>query len=335
MAGIKAHIFFRYPRPEYNSFEELFKTVLWAFPYSAAYKKIELPFSGADWKTLVRNVRFARAHRGRINHISGDVHYIALATGRNTVLTIHDTYSVIKGNVFKRVLISILWFYLPALIVRRITTISEKSRKELLQVIPFARHKIRVIPNPYNPQLVIGKKAEVLPAPMPEKPVILHIGTKENKNLERTLQALQGLPCHLIILGKLSPAQEQLLAEMSLSYENHFNLPYEEVGRLYHRCDILCFASLYEGFGMPIIEAQLVGKPVLSSNIAPMDWVAADAACLVDPYDPTAIRKGLEKIIRDTPYRETLIRKGRENIRRFEPHTIANMYLEVYRELGA
>jgi glycosyltransferase involved in cell wall biosynthesis len=146
-------LFFRKSTSGFRSIEELFDIVL------SSHREIqcdilEMPEKQISPGKLYRNLRFAYTSKGQINHITGDVHYIALATGRNTVLTVHDAYSLLVGSWLKKLVLKLLWFWLPALIVKRITTISEKSRKELEQIIPFAKNKIRVIPNPYNPKLL-------------------------------------------------------------------------------------------------------------------------------------------------------------------------------------
>jgi glycosyltransferase involved in cell wall biosynthesis len=145
-------LFFRKSTSGFRSIEELFDIVL------SSHREIqcdilEMPEKQISPGKLYRNLRFAYTSKGQINHITGDVHYIAPATGRNTVLTVHDAYSLLVGSWLKKLVLKLLWFWLPALIVKRITTISEKSRKELEQIIPFAKNKIRVIPNPYNPKV--------------------------------------------------------------------------------------------------------------------------------------------------------------------------------------
>jgi glycosyltransferase involved in cell wall biosynthesis len=104
--------------------------------------------------------------------------------------------------------------------------------------------------------------------------------------------------------------------------------------RAYEECDLVVFASTYEGFGMPIVEANAVGRPLVMSNLEPMVSVAGGAACLVDPYDPASIRGGVLRVIQDPAYREELIRRGLENVRRFSSAAIAEAYLGVYRELA-
>jgi len=86
---------------------------------------------------------------------------------------------------------------------------------------------------------------------------------------------------------------------------------------------------------MPIIEAQAVGRVVITSNISSMPEVAGEAACLVDPYSVDSIRNGFIKLIQDEAYRNELISKGFINSKRFDGQLIANKYLDIYKELDA
>ncbi len=320
----------------YRSIEELFDIVISSFS-GVDIDVFEMPERKISPAKMFRNLRFAFSNRGRLNHITGDVHYIALATGRNTVLTVHDAYSVLAGSPIRQFIMKLLWFWLPALIVKRITTISEKSKKELEKIIPFARNKIRVVPNPYNPKLLKGhEKVDQDHITNTAKPIVLHLGTKSNKNLERTIEAMAGLPYKLYIIGKLTDKQAELLSKHQIDFRSYFNIEYSEVATLYHQCTVVCFASLYEGFGMPIIEAQLVGKPVITSDIDPMPWVAGEGgAHLVDPEEVVQIRDGIIKVMEDECYRRSLIGQGLLNVQRFEPGKIAKMYEEVYQEVTA
>lgn len=100
--------------------------------------------------------------------------------------------------------------------------------------------------------------------------------------------------------------------------------------RAYAASDLLLFASTLEGFGMPILEAQTVGRPVVTSNLSSMPWVAGDAAVLVDPYSVESIRQGVRQVIGDRALRERLIQKGFENVRRFDAEYVAQEYVRIY-----
>ena len=126
----------------------------------------------------------------------------------------------------------------------------------------------------------------------------------------------------------------QLLEQNKINYRNKQFVPFSEIKAAYEECDMLSFVSLYEGFGMPVIEAQAVGRPVLSSNVASIPEVAGNGALLVDPTDVTAIRAGIMQIIEDDQFRTKLINRGRENVKRFQIEKIAAQYKELYEEVA-
>ncbi len=319
-------VFFRKKRKGVNSIEMVFSTIDSQLPL---HTSIQLPYEGASPKTLFKNILFAYRNKAKINHITGDTHYIALGLGRNTVLTVHDVQSAVQiSNPLKRLYVKLLWFWLPALIVKRITVISEFTRIELSKLIPFAKNKIIVIHNAFNPTIEFIKKTKN------KRPVILHMGTKPNKNLERVVEALKGIDCSLIIVGKMSEKQLLLLESYTIDYENYYDVSYEEIVQCYQRCDMVSFPSVYEGFGVPILEANAAGRPVIAGDIPVLHEVANDAACFVNPHSVDSIRSGFIKVIEHDEYREALVAKGLKNIERFAPKAIAEKYNEVYKELS-
>lgn len=96
---------------------------------------------------------------------------------------------------------------------------------------------------------------------------------------------------------------------------------------------MVMFVSTFEGFGLPVIEAQGTGRPLITSNIQPMKEVAGDAAYFADPFDTSSIRNGVLKIIHDQHYRQSLIEKGLMNVKRFAPEKIAMQYQELYKKV--
>ena len=118
-----------------------------------------------------------------------------------------------------------------------------------------------------------------------------------------------------------------------IEYSSAANLSVDEMVKEYINCDLCTFVSTYEGFGLPIVEAQATGRPVVTSNILSMPEVAGEAACLVDPFNVSSIRAGILKVINDSVYRDWLVQCGFENVKRFRPETIAKQYINVYREL--
>ncbi|WP_168193984.1 glycosyltransferase family 1 protein [Pontibacter sp. SGAir0037] len=277
---------------------------------------------------LIKNCFYAARRQGDINHITGDVNYIALVLdGKKTVLTIHDIESLAGSNWLKNLLLSLFWLKLPVKRAAFITVVSHHSKKKLIQATGVSESKVVVIPNciqipeaAYKPKETINK----------QEPVLLQVGTKSNKNLSMLVEAVTGLSCKILILGKLTEDQVNLLNRQGIRYENYFNLKYQEVLELYYKADILTFVSTYEGFGMPILEANALGIPVITSNTASMPEVAGEGALFVNPYKASEIRAAIEKLIEDDQLRASLVKAGKVNVARFSPEKIASQYEALY-----
>lgn len=99
---------------------------------------------------------------------------------------------------------------------------------------------------------------------------------------------------------------------------------------LYSKADILFFASLQEGFGLPILEAQGMGLPLITSNLSPMKEVAGDGAFLVNPYNINEIRKAIQSIMNNPQLRDELTSKGYENVAKYMIENVAKQYEELY-----
>nr|WP_321246922.1 glycosyltransferase family 1 protein [uncultured Psychroserpens sp.] len=313
--------------PKYFSIENIFVGIENHFSKKNDTQQFKVKFAGGSPKVLFKNIKSLNKNKDTIYHITGDVHYMALATGKKSVLTIHDVGSANQGGLFKKLYIKIFWFWLPALFIGRITVISEFTKHELSKVIPFAKSKIRVVSNYVDPNF------QQKPLKQNSKPEILFVGVKPNKNLELSLEAIKDISCRITVIGELNVSQKLLVKKLGLDVNSQTNLTREEIQHCYESCDLLCFASTYEGFGMPIIEAQAIGRPVLTSDIGAMKEVAKNSACLVNPYDVHAIKNAVLKIIEDDVYKNELIKRGIENCERFKLEHIASAYQRVYEEL--
>lgn len=328
---MKVTFYFRSPDMLNRSIERVFEAVSRGLARNFEMD-IHNVFASAGWiwpVSVVKNMlrMGMRSRRAGVNHITGDIHYVALfMPRRRTVLTIHDLVSLHNRQLnpaFRR-FVYYLWYYLPLRHLKYITCVSEATRKDLVKFFPFAENKITVISNP------ISDSFSAMEPACNAKPVILHIGTRSNKNLERVIQALASLNCHLRIIGKLTPAQEQLLAVTGVEYSNAYGISDEEMIDEYRKCDIVSFPSLFEGFGMPIIEGQACGRVVVSSNLEPMKNISAGASVLVDPEDVESIYRGFESVMADTPFRRSLVAKGLKNAANYTIDSIVSKYKELY-----
>jgi glycosyltransferase involved in cell wall biosynthesis len=324
---------FRKGSATFFSIEKLFDALYSHLEKSGAnLRRLELPHISTGIVSVLRNIwSVARRRRTKVLHITGDVHYATLLCPfSKTIITIHDCAVLQRGTGFKRLVLWILWFGLPVRLASAIVVISEQTKSELLNIVAVPENKITVIPNFVDPAFVFSERPFAS-----ERPRILHVGTTSNKNLLRVVAALRGVPCVLVIVGQLPPAALRDLQEGGVCYENFVGIDHAAMTRLYRDADIVSFPSTHEGFGMPILEGQAVGRPVLSSDMEPMRSVAGEGgALLVNPHSVDAIRQGFLTLMSDGLLRARLIAAGRENCRRFTLEAVASSYRALYRGFG-
>jgi glycosyltransferase involved in cell wall biosynthesis len=327
---IRVQYYQRKPAATHFSQERVFGAVRNAMPVGIRTETHACRFYSRRILRRVLNVLEALFYQRDLNHIVGDVHYLALGLKKKkTILTIHDCVGLRFKQGFGRFFLLWFWYRLPVKRVAAITVISEFTRDEVLNYTGCDPEIMHVIPDPVS--------SGFLPWPQEfrtQKPVILQVGTApHNKNISRVAEALQGISCHLDIVGRLTERQREALESNDIQYTEQWDLSDQQVIEKYRECDIVVFASTYEGFGMPIVEANATGRPVVTSNIGPMPEVAGSAACLVDPFNCTSIREGILRVIEDANYRIRLVAQGYENVKRFQAEVIAAQYADLYREV--
>jgi len=288
-----------------------------------------VPCRRASLRDILRNMWFVYKRRDKhgINHVTGDIHYCILALiGCKSVLTIHDTVALhfAEGGRVKKFILEWLWFRLPIRFATKVVCISEETKRCIL---PFTkRDDIEVIHNAIDPIFETKLKDESKP---PYN--VLFIGANPNKNLERTVLALKDIPCKLTIIGKLNQEQIDFLIQSGIDYIVKSGLSDEEMIREYEDCDIVSFISLFEGFGMIIIEANKVGRPVICSDIPVLKEVAGEGAFFVNPTDVADMHRGFERVLSDSELRKSLVEKGFKNAERFDVKKIQKQWLEFYK----
>lgn len=285
-------------------------------------------YKPVGWKNTLKQIRFLRKQKFDLYQITGDVYYLWLfLPWGKTVMTVHDI-GMFKNNSwsFKRWLFVFLGIFIPSLIHKRIVSVSELTKSDLINILHVPSKKIKVIENPLSIELNTYVKEF-----NSECPTILQIGTGWHKNLDTLIESVKGFSCLIDIIGHPDDDLIQRMDSYKIKYRISNNISNDEVRVHYENCDILYFVSRSEGFGLPIIEAQTVGRPVLTSSEEPTKSVAGkDGAILLSPNDVEGIRNSLESLCKDKELRNNLISNGFKNVARFAKSKIASRYLNLY-----
>jgi glycosyltransferase involved in cell wall biosynthesis len=233
-----------------------------------------------------------------------------------------------------------------------IATVSEFSKQDIVKKVGAPADKIQVIPNGLREP---SKPDEELDERLNNRfdlknGFILSVGgIHERKNIVRLVHAFsrlvnqKGYPGKLVITGSVSGAPYQIkmkrlcdatIKELRMEKQVIFTgfIPDEELDSLLRRADFLIYPSLYEGFGIPILEAMRVGTPVITSNLTAMPEVASGTAVLVDPYNIEEMASKMSKLLQNNELCEELSKKGVERARLYSWERTAEQYLELYSE---
>lgn len=325
---IKILYIYREKEKKEHSIEAVFDTIalqLQSFGY-----EVHKWYKPVSWRQTFREIYELRKEKYDIYHITGDVNYLWIFFPWNkTTMTCHDI-GMYKNNpkTITRILYVLVSFVLSSIFLKKITAVSELSKKDLINILHLKSQNVCVIPNPLS--LPVRKCPKSFNK---ECPVILQIGTGWHKNLQGLIESAKGIKCHLDIVGQPSEADMERLEKYGMSYTVSHHISVKDIVGKYENCDILYFVSRSEGFGMPIIEAQTVGRVVITSETEPTNSVAGGAALLFNPEDYPAIRQGLLQIIDNEDLRKQMITDGYKNAAKYQPIIIGRQYEQFYKNV--
>ena len=331
---LKVVFFSRKPRALGNfSVETYFAMVAKSLEQEFEVSTVVMPFESKGLFPRLFNAIYCRYKQGDINHITGDIHYVATFLERKkTILTVLDCGMLQQTTGIKRAILKFFWFTLPVRKVRYITAISTATKNELLRQVKFSASRIEVI------YVCVNELFRPTPKPAYQdgaKVKLLQIGTAPNKNISRLADALKGLNVELTIIGKISEELSEKLQKNNIdTIIKDYKLSDQEILEEYQQTDILAFVSTIEGFGMPIVEANKVGRIVVTSNVSSMPEIAGNAAIFVNPSEVASIRNGFEQAITLLKAPAELIEKGKLNAQRFELEYISNAYAKLYYKIA-
>lgn len=200
--------------------------------------------------------------------------------------------------------------------VDKIIAVSQFTKHEIVELLGIEPERITVIPEAPDEIFKPAKKAD--------GNYLLVAGADPRKNIPAIIQAYKKFSkdFDLVIFGR---PWEKIPEVPGVKLLGH--VPREDLPALYSGAEALVYTSLYEGFGLPVLESMACGTPVVTSNTSSMPEVAGDAAVLVDPTNPAEIASGIEKVLSD---RKKWIEKGKEQVKKFSWRKTAQMTLEVY-----
>ncbi len=280
-------------------------------------------------------------------------HYLPIVVPSNSAISILDVSYIHFPKLFQKSDLRQLkiWTKFSVKKAKRIFTISKASKDDIIKEYGVSEDKITVT-YPGIKQ-VSGIKYQVLSMDELEKKYgikkdyILFVGTLQpRKNIVRLIEAFARLsrssliinPLSLIILGKKGWMYEDIInSPKKFGVEDKVkfldNVTDEDLPIFYKNAECFVLPSLYEGFGLPILEAMQNGCPVVTSNVSSLPEAGGDAALYFDPNNPEDIAQTMEKVLSDKKLRETMIKKGFEQVKKFSWDKTAKETLETLENL--
>ncbi len=294
--------------------------------------------------------------RGRLSEDNVDLFHttyypIPPLVDKKTILTVHDVRLMRFPETYSR---SRYWFLklaVPYSVKRadKIIADSDFTKEELVKLLGVPREKIAVVHPGANPRFKpirdqTSLKRVTAKLSLPDR-FVLFVGHLEpRKNLARLVEAFSilksktKLPHKLVILGRESWGYKPVLeaAERHNECSDIVFTGYvdeDDLPLVYNLADALALPSLYEGFGLPLLEAMACGVPVVTSKVSSLPEVAGKAAILVDPYNVEEIADGLVAALGDEALRRALINKGLARAKKFRWEEAAAQIIHVYEEV--
>ena len=300
---------------------------------------------------------FLRRFRADVCHIP--LNAVPLLMPRPYVVTVHDMSSLLFDEMSARYRRFRLYQFRRGLErAARVVAVSDATRRDVEDLFGTPAHRIRQIYNAPDPKfLEDGPAADdsvrlrILERYQIQYPYLLYVGTiRRQKNIPRLVEAfavlkgeLEGHPVYrdlrLIIIGdeiSRHPAVRRTVIQTRMEQFVRFLgfVDFDTLRTFYSAAAAFVFPSLYEGFGLPPLEAMASGTPVVTSNLSSLPEVVGNAAILVNPENVFEIAKGIREVLTTESLRNELIERGRKQSRRFSWASTARQVLEIYREVA-
>ena len=328
------------------------------------YNKTEDPIYSKNNEVIIKKIPFITnllsmpycINKSKINILHFPAHYhtqitpFFLNNNLKKILTIHDLTPLLfpETHVKKN---AILWNSTLKLIKSRIDTIitdSINTKRDCIKYLKIPEEKIRAVPlaagTQYKPLSSLKLIEEELKSRYNlEVPFILYVGTLEKrKNISTLIKAFnelknQHITHKLVIIGQKGWKYEEIFEtvhKLGLNNEIIFTgyVPDEDLVKFYNAADLFVYPSIYEGFGLPPLEAMACGTPVITSNTSSLPEVVGNAGITVDPYKTDGLIDKMHKILNSTNLQDKLSKKGIERAKTFSWDKTARETWKVYED---
>jgi glycosyltransferase involved in cell wall biosynthesis len=263
------------------------------------------------------------------------------------IVTVHDIRQHVFPKFNKATTLSYLFLPRTLKTTDKIITVSNSTKKDLIHYFNVPEEKIKVIllaaDEKFQP-LNDEETKEVKQKYHLNFPFILYLGgLAAHKNISTLIKAFYTLKKKkfqhkLVITGKKRWKYNEIfetIDKLNLQKDVIFTgyVPDEDLPALYNAADLFVYPSLYEGFGLPPLEAMVCGTPVITSNTSSLPEVVGDAGIMVDPYDVDGLADAMYDVLTNDGLREEMIKKGLERTKRFSWEKCARETLKVYEEV--
>jgi glycosyltransferase involved in cell wall biosynthesis len=309
-------------------------------------------FPDRSFPSLWRSVRMGRSIRSRgidlFHGLSNELPADIRRSGARSVVTLHDIIFVHHPELYRPAdrRIYTQKYRASCLNADRVIAISQQTRNDLIGLWQIPEEKIDVVYQGCNPVFYHTAPEDIRTAVrakyrLPER-YILSVGTiEERKNLMLTLEAMVAgkIDIDLVACGRATPYAERIRAfaeRNGIAGRVHFRheVTPADLPAVYQQAEVLVYASFYEGFGIPILEAFESRIPVITSEGGVFPETGGDAARYVDPHDADSMAHALRDVLGDVALRKEMIEKGIRHAQNFRQEAVAQHVQEVYRKLG-
>jgi len=270
------------------------------------------------------------------------MYYLPLVSRRPTVVSIHDVSFERHPDFFSRaeVLKNRVLVRDAARRASMVVTLSEHARSEMIELYGLDPDRVAVVPGGVSDAFLAPREPPTSRTEDPELVRILAVGTLQpRKNLLRLLDAVRIVGARariqLRVIGPPGHAAQEIRDRLGgADVELLGYVPDDLLIEEYRAADVFVYPSIYEGFGLPVVEAMASGTPVVTTTGGSLPEVAGDAALIVDPYDVGALAGAIAQLIDDPALRKRLVERGLRRAAQYSWRSAADRLVAVYERVA-